>query len=161
MRHFFLLFLLIPHLSFSQTFVVKRNSCDLKLFPEDKEREKVIFPTLEEFLTKKGYKFSFMEVGSKSLLPGVLYLKIEQEILEDRILYPDCYVKITIREAKSTQYSLATDEIFFEKSTKRQFPRHTFSGNYRCKKAVGDLFIHIPYCKEEIILPKSEESKKN
>ena len=38
------------------------------------------------------------------------------------------------------------DKTLYERSVRRALPRHTFSGNERCKRALKDTFVHIPKC---------------
>ena len=83
----------------------------------------------------------------KRVFPGEMYAHFEKEMLGDG-WFPDCYVKLTIQEAEK-DLPVKSDPIFFQRSTKRKFPRIFWSGSYRCKLALKDIFIHVPYCRAQ------------
>lgn len=133
--------------SFSQEYVKKHFSCKVGISKKLEKKFANLFPTLEEALKEKGYKAFKIETNSSFVGPRNLYLTLEKELL-GRGIYPDCYIKMIIKEAKNMRPS-SEDEFYFKRSTKRKFPRITLNGKYRCRKALKDLFIHIPYCRLE------------
>jgi hypothetical protein len=139
-----LIFSLIPP-TFSQEYVKKHFSCKVGLSKKLEKKYENLFPTLEESLKERGYKSFKIENNTSFVGPRNLYLTLEKELL-GRGIYPDCYIKMIIKEAKNMRPS-SEDEFYFKRSTKRKFPRITLKGKYRCRKALKDLFIHIPYCR--------------
>lgn len=133
--------------SFSQEYIKKHFSCKIALLKTNEKNYPNLYPTLLESLEEKGYKVFKVENSTSFIGPRNLYLSLEKELL-GRGIYPDCYVKMKIKEAKNTKSS-NEDEYYFNRSTKRKFPRITLNGKYRCRKALKDLFIHIPYCRIE------------
>ena len=130
----------------AQDFVTKHPNCKVGLYQKEKEAFPRIAEQLEEQLKEKGYTLFEMH-PKKRVFPGEMYAHFEKEMLGDG-WFPDRYVKLTIQEAEK-DLPMKSDPIFFQRSTKRKFPRIFWSGSYRCKLALKDIFIHVPYCRAQ------------
>tara|TARA_Y100000590_G_scaffold263893_1_gene296386 strand:- start:243854 stop:244309 length:456 start_codon:yes stop_codon:yes gene_type:complete len=105
----------------------------------------------KEFLNKEAHKklkdkgFRPMPfVESNKMNVGDLYFELE--VFKDpKKLWKDCIVTAAVKKAKNQRAS-SNDKELYKKAVKRALPRHTFDGNERCKRALKDVFIHIPYC---------------
>ncbi|MFZ8932522.1 MAG: hypothetical protein ACO20H_03490 [Bacteriovoracaceae bacterium] len=139
-----IIFILTSFTCLAQDFVTKHPNCRVGIYKEEKESFPKTAEQLEEQLKAKGYTLFDMH-KNKKLFPGELYAHFETEMLGEG-WFPDCYVKLTILEAEKDE-PRKSDPTFFKKSIKRKFPRIFWSGSYRCKLALKDIFIHVPYCR--------------
>ena len=143
-RKLFSIFILLSLNIHSQEFLIRRPDCKIGVH-ENLEKDKPnLYENLIELLEEKGYEHYTIKHEQK-FLPKELYLSLEQEMLGDG-WFPDCLVKIIIKEIKD-DIRKESDETFFKKELKRKFPRIFWSGSYRCKLALRDIFVHLPYCR--------------
>lgn len=128
----------------AQSFSFDHPNCQVRLksFPKDQQ---YLRSTLSEELSKRNFESLPMK-DDKRVLPGDMYFNLEVVKLPSKLYHP-CLVKIKFKVAKNRNPS-ASDKTIFQKEIKRTFPRVTLNGKERCKKALKDSFVHIPYCKK-------------
>lgn len=143
-RLFILALFLFSFSGHAQSFIFEHANCYVKI-QKQKEDNKKLEELLKKLLTNKGYKVSYL-IENKKLLPKDLYMEMEITTPSGK-LFKDCIVKVSLKVAKNRRISNG-DKILFEREGKRQLPRVTFSGGERCRRALKDNFIHIPYCKD-------------
>lgn len=98
---------------------------------------------LAQTLKEKGYLLKKLD-GSEKMLVDSFYVDITKTLTGK--LYKECLVELSIKKASSKTMN-SNDEIFYQKSSLRKFPRHTFQGDERCTMALTDLFFEINICK--------------
>ncbi len=128
----------------AQSFSFDHPNCQVRVksFPKKLQYLK---STLNEEFSKRNFQSLPMK-DNKRVLPGDMYLDLEVVKLPSKLYHP-CLVKIKFKVAKNRNPS-TSDETIFQKEIKRTFPRVTLNGKERCKKALKDSFVHIPYCKK-------------
>lgn len=94
-------------------------------------------------LSDKGYRVHSFVNGNKMNV-GDLYFKLDY-LRDPEKMWKDCVVKVSVKKA-TNQKAYSKDKTLYEKSIRRALPRHTFSGNERCKRGLKDAFVHIPRC---------------
>ncbi len=136
---YLLVFLFICTNAYSQAFSFKHIDCKIRFNKTDK----LLNEQAHQRLKDKGFK-TMPFVDQNKMNVGDLYFELE--VFKDpKKLWKDCIVTAAVKKAKS-QRPNSKDKNLYKKSVKRALPRHTFDGNERCKRALKDTFIHIPYC---------------
>ena len=134
---FFLLF--STSLFAQQQFSFKHLDCNVRFNKSsDFLNERTNKSLKDKGFVPKGY------VDGNKMNSGDLYFSLEY-FRDPKKLWKDCIVTIAVKKAKG-QIAKKKDKTLFERSIKRSLPRHTFDGDERCKRALKDAFIHIPYC---------------
>ncbi|MDC1175630.1 hypothetical protein OAT67_09540 [Bacteriovoracaceae bacterium] len=129
----------------AQSFTFDHENCQIRL-KDFSKKQKYLKEVLEKQLKKRNFKTLEMK-DNKRVLPNELYAKINVIKLPSNLLYHPCLVELEIKVAQ-TRTPTESDDTLFERSVKRMFPRVTFEGEERCKRALEDAFVHIPYCKK-------------
>lgn len=120
---------------------------------------KVRYNTTSDFLSQlankklvdKNYTPQPFVDGNKMNV-GDLYFQLEYK-RDPRKLWRDCIVKISIKKA-TNQKAMSKDKTLFSRSVTRSLPRHTFSGDERCKRGLSDAFVNIPPCQKMTVNEK-------
>lgn len=99
---------------------------------------------VENKLTDRGYKVVY-PTKAKRIYDGDYYLEIKQERLSHKFLYKDCKISHFIKRAR-VRDGRGSDPVIHQSIVTRGFPRITFEGGERCRRAARDTFIGYPYC---------------
>jgi hypothetical protein len=99
--------------------------------------------TLEKYLEHKQFK-NAKPLPDHKLPKGTLVARLKINYVGS-LLYKDCLAKVSIMAMEGT-YPSSSDRVLYKKEIKRSFPRVTFKGAERCRRAIADAFVHIPYC---------------
>ena len=143
-RVYLVIFILMSFGLNAQEYVFEHANCKIKIQKQEKIYQSVE-KLLKSLLTKKGYEVTYL-VDNRKILPKDLYMTMTIDTPSGK-LFKDCIVTIKMKVAKNRRIS-AADNVLFEREGKRHVPRITFKGLERCRRALKDDFIHIPYCKE-------------
>lgn len=129
---------------YGMEFTFEHGDCKIRVKNyEDSELEKLSSMAKEKL---KGKNFEIQDfIENSRLLAGDLYFDLEVVRPKDHI-YTACIVNIVLAKAKGNT-PRKSDEILYKKSIRRRVPRITFSGSERCRMALQDAFVHIPYCR--------------
>lgn len=147
MKYLILSFLFVSSAFAQQEYVFKHLDCKVRFSKTDDFLNELA----HEKLSDKGYKTHDF-VNTDKMNVGDLYFHLEYSRAGMK-LWKDCIVNVAIKKAKN-QKVFSKDKVLFKKSVKRSLPRHTFSGNERCKRALKDAFVHIPYCQRMTVNEK-------
>lgn len=96
-----------------------------------------------EILKKRGYAPRPI-TPTDPLRKGEIYMSYQQTHPEG-IIFKSCLVELSLKRAKIKDGS-KEDETLYEHQVLRELPRVTFKGKERCRRALKDSFVHIPYC---------------
>jgi hypothetical protein len=102
--------------------------------------------TLESKLKERNFKVRYID-KERIIRKRDLYIMIKHNRIDGKS-YKDCEVEIKLKQAKNDYRMSSSDKILNQKKVKRSFPRITFKGNERCKRALKDTFTDIPFCKK-------------
>jgi hypothetical protein len=134
----------IPLANANQSYTFTHRDCIIRYkapLPDAPE----LTNTLVEHLTKHGLKPAPL-LENKRLLEGELYILVKKHLVQDKIIFKDCIVKISIHKSERNRIQ-KSDRVIYQKESKRSFPRVTAKGTERCVRALKDAFVHIPYCR--------------
>ncbi len=126
---------------YAQEFTFQHSDCRIRMKAAQSPRLK----QAKELLEKKDFKVLELIEGKRTF-PDELYFKLQIDRPKEK-LYSACIVTIKILKAKGN-IPKESDMVIFKKSIKRTVPRITFKGEERCRMALDDAFIHIPYCRQ-------------
>lgn len=139
----FILSLLSQMKTFAQNqreaFGFKHPDCETRVPEKDHFLQELFLKTLKE----RGYKPKPIKT-SAPLRIGEIYMTYQQTHPEG-ILFKTCLVQLSLKRAR-VQGGSKNDKVLYEHQVTRKFPRVTFKGKERCKKALQDSFVHIPHC---------------
>lgn len=138
--HLALFFFFLNPLQAQKEFTFDHQDCRIRMKRPNTPR----LEQAKQLLEKKDFKVQEL-LDNKRVFPGDLYFSLLIEKPKDK-LYTDCIVTIEILKAKGNIPN-SNDSTLFKKSVTRRVPRITFKGEERCRMALDDAFIHIPYCR--------------
>lgn len=129
--------------TWAQSFTMEHPTCVVRF--KGLENESRMNELASSLLEGKRFKVgSFLE-GTR-VYPGETYF--EYTIFKPKEkLYTACEVTILLKKSKNN-FPSKSDEILLKKTVKRRVPRITISGSERCRMALEDTFVHVPYCKK-------------
>lgn len=135
--------LIIPFFCFGNEikkryFYLKHPSCEIRL----KRKNFKLKWYWETQLRKNNYKIKYISKDGR-LSPGDLYLLTS--VRKGSEGFKSCKMGFDLKEAKRSRPRLG-DKILYQNIIKRKFPRVTFEGEERCRRAINDLMVHLPYC---------------
>ena len=120
-------------------------TCKIKIVPLVKE-DQYLKDVLNELLKERNFIYTYIE-SNKELDKRDLYLSVKRESFAHKA-YKDCEVSTVVNEAKFDRRTSKEDKKLFSKKAKRSYPRITFEGKERCRRALRDTFLEIPFCKK-------------
>ncbi len=124
--------------------IYRDPSCKIALRQEQLQKNPELFEALKTYLANKDFQTFTIDQQDRITI-GTLHLNFKKMMTGDR-LYPQCEIMIDIKKGEHTHPS-KNDKTIFELNAKRSFPRLTFEGTYRCKKAIRDALFSLPYCR--------------
>lgn len=127
-----------------QAFVFEHPDCQVRI-KKRLQDESYLEKRLQELLISRQFDVKYL-IENKKLPAGDMYATLKVETPSGK-LWKDCVVTVSLKRAKG-QVASKSDPVLYTKEIKRALPRITFSGKERCKRALQDAFIHIPYCKK-------------
>lgn len=122
-----------------EAFSFRHPDCQTRVPVKDHFLQELFLETLKE----RGYAPRPI-TPSDPLRPGEIYMSYQQTHPEG-IIFKSCLVQLSLKRAKVKDGS-KEDEVLYEHQVLRELPRVTFKGKERCRRALKDSFVHIPYC---------------
>lgn len=129
----------------AQYYSFDHRDCRLRTKSYDDDLRVDLIKRAEKLLKTRKFDIQQM-MDNKRVLPGELYFDLEVVKPREK-LFTACVVVIQIRQSEGN-FPLPSDKTLFRKSIKRSLPRHTLSGDERCRMALKDAFVHIPTCQK-------------
>lgn len=130
----------------AETIYYKRNhdTCRLKLWNNFKsDEDKKYKKELIKFLKEKNYSVSTLEENRK-IIAGDYHLEFSW-LRSGSKLFKDCSASIKMYQSKVDR-ARKSDDIIYDSTKERSFPRHTPSGSERCERAIKDVTRALPHC---------------
>jgi hypothetical protein len=122
-----------------RAFSFKHPDCQTRVPKKDHFLQELFLETLE------GRGYSPQEITkSDPLRKGEIYMSYQQTHPAG-IIFKSCLVQLSLKVAKINGGS-ENDDVLYEHQVLRELPRVTFKGKERCRRALKDSFVHIPYC---------------
>lgn len=122
-----------------EAFSFKHPNCETRVPKKEHFLQELFLETLKE----RGYKPKLI-TPNEPLRPGDIYMSYRQTH-PDGLIFKSCLVQLSLKRAKVKDGS-KNDEVLYEHQVLRELPRVTFKGKERCRRALKDSFVHIPYC---------------
>lgn len=124
-----------------EAFVFKHGDCETRVRPKEH------FLSNDFLAAMKNRGYVAKEISKTSpLYEGEIYLEYEESRPKDKI-FRDCIIKLSLKRAVKTGGS-TLDVTLYEHQIRRSLPRFSFSGKERCRRAIKDAFVHIPFCQK-------------
>ncbi|WP_372652993.1 hypothetical protein [Halobacteriovorax sp.] len=122
----------------------EHDTCRLKLWDTFSSSEDLKYKdVLIEYLQEKNYSVTMLE-ENKRIITGDYHLNFSW-LRSGTKMFKDCSVEVKMYQSK-VNLARKSDDLIFENSKKRSFPRHTPSGVERCKRAIKDVTRALPHC---------------
>lgn len=139
MKIFLCFFMILSTARAADYYTMKHLDCNIRY----KKTDSFLSRLAMDELADKNFNVQDFVNGDKMNV-GDLYFKLDFRRDPEK-MWKDCIVKVAVKKA-SAQKAFPKDKTLYERSVRRALPRHTFSGNERCKRALKDTFVHIPKC---------------
>lgn len=123
---------------------LNHNSCRVKVWNNFKSKEDLKYKNLVFSLLKERKYEATMLKEDKKIIAGDFHLKFSWQRTGEN-LFKDCSAELVLKKSKVDR-AMNDDDIEFEQTSKRAFPRHTPKGNERCRRAIQDVFNLLPHC---------------
>ncbi|WP_127716096.1 hypothetical protein [Halobacteriovorax sp. HLS] len=123
---------------------INHGTCRVKVWDTFKSEEDLKYKELVlSLLKERKYQASMLKEDRK-IIAGDFHLKFSWQRSGEN-LFKDCSAELVLKKSKVDR-AMNDDDISFEQSSKRAFPRHTPKGNERCRRAIQDVFNLLPHC---------------
>lgn len=136
-----LLLFFVSSIKAQEAFVFKHGDCETRVRP----KEHFLFADFISAMKARGYEPKEITKAAP-LFEGEIYFEYEENRPKDKI-FRDCVIKLSLKKAMRTGGG-AQDETLYEHQIRRALPRFSFSGKERCRRAIKDVFVHIPFCQK-------------